>query len=166
MSTTYAQHESLKHVTFFFEQATLIAQTWPQIVDNLTDLRSKYNNVKNLLKNKNNQLQACYLKLVNRKQALQNQEKDLATMKAQLLKQQTKSKHLVTKGVEVERAIKKAKTLQFEYNELTQVHFKICNDLKTLQTNLDRLAKDYGKVEAINVQQERTMLEFESTCLQ
>jgi hypothetical protein len=39
---------------------------------------------------------------------------------------------MVAKGVEAERAIKKAETLQFEYNELTQAHFKTCNDLKTL----------------------------------
>jgi hypothetical protein len=30
---------------------------------------------------------------------------------------QTKNKHLVAKGVEVEKAIKKVKTLQHEYNE-------------------------------------------------
>jgi hypothetical protein len=36
----------------------------------------------------------------------------------------TKNKHLVAKGVEVEKAIKKAKTLQQEYNELNHVHLK------------------------------------------
>ncbi len=46
------------------------------------------------------------------------------TMKVQLLKLQTKNKHLVAKGVEVEKAIKKAKALQQEYNELNRVHFK------------------------------------------
>jgi hypothetical protein len=45
-------------------------------------------------------------------------------MKVQLLKLQTKNKHLVAKGVEVEKAIKKAKALQQEYNELNRVHFK------------------------------------------
>ncbi len=59
---------------------------------------------------------------------------------------------MVAKGVEAERAIKKAETLQFEYNELTQAHFKTCNDLKTLQIHLNRLIRDYGKMEAISVQ--------------
>jgi len=27
-SVGYAHHESWKHVTFFFEQTTLVAQTW------------------------------------------------------------------------------------------------------------------------------------------
>jgi hypothetical protein len=58
-------------------------------------------------------------------------------MKAQLLKQQRKNKHFVAKGVEVKRAIKKVETLESKYNELTQVHFKTHNDLKTLQINLD-----------------------------
>jgi hypothetical protein len=39
-------------------------------------------------------------------------------MKAQLLKSQTKNKHLVAKGVEVEKAIKKVEALQQKYNEL------------------------------------------------
>jgi hypothetical protein len=36
-----------------------------------------------------------------------------------LLKLQAENKHLVAKGVEAEKTIKKAKALQFEYNELT-----------------------------------------------
>jgi hypothetical protein len=47
-------------------------------------------------------------------------------------KQQIENKYLVAKGVEAKRAIKKVGTLQFEYNELTQAHFKTHNDLKTL----------------------------------
>ncbi len=39
-------------------------------------------------------------------------------MKAQLLKLQTKNKHLVAKGVEAEKVIKNAEALQQEYNEL------------------------------------------------
>ncbi len=89
--------------------------------------------------------------MVSHKQALQNRDKDLAIMKTYLLTQQKKNKHIVAKGVEVERTIKKVETLQSKYNELTQVHFKICNDLKTLQTDIDWLTKDYGKMEAINV---------------
>jgi hypothetical protein len=54
MSITYVYHESLKHVTLSFEQIVIIAQTWPQTVDNVADLRSKYNNVKNLLEDINN----------------------------------------------------------------------------------------------------------------
>ncbi len=45
-------------------------------------------------------------------------------MKAQLLQMQTQNKHMVAKGVEVERVIKKVEALQQEYNELNQVHFK------------------------------------------
>jgi hypothetical protein len=33
-------------------------------------------------------------------------------------------KHLVAKGVEAEKVIKKAKVLQQEYNELNRAHFK------------------------------------------
>ncbi len=86
-------------------------------------------------------------------------------MKTQLLKLQIEKKHLVVESVEVERIIKKAETLQLEYNELTQVHFKTRNDLKTLHTNLDQLIRDYGKMEAISVQQENNLLELENTCL-
>jgi hypothetical protein len=28
-STTYAQHENLKQISLFFEQASLLAQIWP-----------------------------------------------------------------------------------------------------------------------------------------
>ncbi len=86
-------------------------------------------------------------------------------MKTQLLKLQIEKKHLVVESVEVERIIKKVEALQLEYNELTQVHFKTHNDLKTLQTNLDQLIRDYGKMEAISVQQENNLLELENTCL-
>ncbi len=87
-------------------------------------------------------------------------------MKTQLLKLQVENKYFVANSVEVERVIKKVEALQLEYNELTQAHFKTRNDLKTLQINLDRLIKDYGKMEAISVQQEKTLLELENTCLQ
>jgi hypothetical protein len=56
MLITYVQHESLKQVTLFFDQATLVAWTWPQIVNNLIDLTSKYNVVENMLEDNNNQL--------------------------------------------------------------------------------------------------------------
>ncbi len=62
--------------------------------------------------------------------------------------------------------MRKRKTLQSEYNQLTQSHFKTRNDLKTLETDFDQLTKDYGKMESISVHQEFTMLELESTCLQ
>ncbi len=58
---------------------------------------------------------------------------------------------MVAKVVEVERTIKKDETLQYEYNELTEAHFKTRNDLKSLQTNFDQLTRDYGKMEAISV---------------
>lgn len=73
-------------------------------------------------------------------------------MKTQLLKLQIENKHLVTKSVEAEKAIKKAKALQQVYNELNQFHFKTRNNMKVLHTDLDWLTKDYGKMEAINVQ--------------
>ncbi len=76
-------------------------------------MKSKYNNVKNLLKDTNNYLQVHYLKLVNHKQALLNRDTNLHVVKTQLSKQQAKNKHLVAKGVEAERVIKKAETLQF-----------------------------------------------------
>jgi len=82
-------------------------------------LKTKYNTIENLLKDIDNQLQAHCLKLVSHKQALQNRNKDLITVKTQLLKLQAKNKHLVVKNVEVERAIKKDEALQLEYNELT-----------------------------------------------
>ncbi len=78
-------------------------------------------------------------------------------MKTQLLKLQVKNKHLVTKSVEVEKAIKKVQALQQEYNELNQVHFKTHNNMKALQTDLDWLTRDYGKMEAINVQWEKNI---------
>ncbi len=101
----YAQHESLKQVTLFFEQVTLIAYMWPQTINDLADLKSKYNNAENLLEDINNQLQACCLELVSQKKALQNRDNDLVVIKAQLLKQQAKNKHLVANGVEAERTI-------------------------------------------------------------
>jgi len=52
------------------------------------------------------------LELVSNKQTLLKINKELATIKAQILKLQIKNKHLVAIGVEVEKAIKKVKTLQ------------------------------------------------------
>ncbi len=87
-------------------------------------------------------------------------------MKTQLLKLHIDNRHLVAKGVEVEKVIKKVKVLQQDYNELNEVHFKSHDDLKALQTNYDQLMKDYGKMESINVQQEKTLVQLEHTCLQ
>ncbi len=88
-------------------------------------------------------------------------------MKTQLLKPQIENKHMVAKSVEVEKAIKKAKALQQEYNELNHVYFKTHNDLKVLHLiELDWLTRDYGKMEAINVQWEKNLLELENTYLQ
>ncbi len=114
-------------------------------------LRTKHNIVENLLEDNNNQLQAHCVELVSHKQALQKKYKDMATMKTQLLKLQTKNKHLVVKSVEAERVIKKAKAMQLEYNELNHTHFKTYNDLKALQTNFNQLTRDYGKMEAITI---------------
>ncbi len=80
-------------------------------------MKSKYNIVKNLLKDTNNKLHAYCLELVSHKQALQNKNKDLATMKTKLLKLQVENKHLVDKSVESKRVIKKAEALQSDYNE-------------------------------------------------
>jgi hypothetical protein len=44
-------------------------------------MKSKYNNVKNLLKDTNNYLQVHYLKLVNHKQALLNRDTNLHVVK-------------------------------------------------------------------------------------
>jgi hypothetical protein len=44
---------------------------------------------------------------------------------------------LVAKFVDANKAIKKVETLQHEYNELNQAHFKGHNDLKTLQSDYD-----------------------------
>jgi hypothetical protein len=97
---------------------------------------------------------------------LQNRNKDLAIVKAQLLKQQEENKHLAAQGVEVERVIKKEKTLQSKYNALTQAHFKTRNGLKTLQIDFDWLIKNYGKMEVICAQWENIMLELKNICLQ
>jgi hypothetical protein len=87
MCTTYVQYESLKKVTLFFEQAALVAQTWIQTVNNLANLKTKYNSNNYLLKDINNQLHAHCLEPINNKQALQNWDKELATIKAHILKQ-------------------------------------------------------------------------------
>ncbi len=63
-----------------------MAQTWPWIIDSLANLRTKYNFIESLLENTNNQLQVHCLELVNNKQALQNKDKELAIIKAQILK--------------------------------------------------------------------------------
>jgi hypothetical protein len=49
-------------------------------------------------------------------------------MKAKLFKKQAWNKHLVAKGVKLERVFKKVETLQYEYNELIQAHFKTHNE--------------------------------------
>lgn len=82
----YTQHGNLKQITFFFEQIALVAQAWPQIVDNLVDLRTRYNSIKSLFEDTNNQLQAHCLELVSTQQALQNREEELTIVKAQNLK--------------------------------------------------------------------------------
>jgi hypothetical protein len=48
MLATYAQHENLKQVTLFFEQLALIAHTWFHTIDNLANLRIKYNSAESL----------------------------------------------------------------------------------------------------------------------
>lgn len=58
---------------------------------------------------------------------------------------------MFAKTTGVDKAIRKAESLKQEYNELNQVHFKSHNDLKVLQNDYDRLMKDYGKMEVINV---------------
>ncbi len=80
------QHGNLKQITLFFETIALVAQAWPQTVDNLVDLRTRYNSTKSLFEDTNNQLQAHCLELVSTRQALLNREKELVTIKAQNLK--------------------------------------------------------------------------------
>jgi hypothetical protein len=48
------------------------------------------------------------LELVSNKQALHNKDKELATIKFQILKLQIRNEHLVAKSVEAKKAIKKA----------------------------------------------------------
>jgi hypothetical protein len=55
-------------------------------VDNLVDLRTRYNSIKSLFEDTNNQLQAHCLELVSTQQALQNREEELTIVKAQNLK--------------------------------------------------------------------------------
>lgn len=64
---------------------------------------------------------------------------------------------MVAKTIEANKAIKKFETLQQEYNELNHVHFKSHNDLKVLQIDYDQLMRDYGKMEAVNVQQKKLL---------
>lgn len=52
-----------------------------------------------------------------------------------MAKLQVDNNHLVAKAIGANKAIKKVKSPQQEYNELNQVHFKRCNDLKSLQAN-------------------------------
>ncbi len=54
---------------------------------------------------------------------------------------------MVAKVNGVKKTIKKVETLQHEYNEFNQAHFKGCNDLKTLQNDYNWLMKDYEKME-------------------
>ncbi len=84
---------------------------WPRTIDSLAYLKSKYNNVENLLEDINNQLQVYCLELVSHKQSLQNRDNDLVVIKAQLFKQHAKNKHLVVIGVEAKRTNKKVETL-------------------------------------------------------
>lgn len=105
----YTQHGNLKQITFFFEQIALVAQAWPQIVDSLVDLKTRYNSTKSLFEDTNNQLQAHCLELVSTQQALQNREKELANVKAQNLKLLIDNKHLVTKIAKANKAIEKIK---------------------------------------------------------
>jgi hypothetical protein len=58
---------------------------------------------------------------------------------------------LVAQSINVDKVIRKVETLQHEYNEFNQTHFKGHNDLKTLQSDYDQLMKDYEKMEAVNV---------------
>ncbi len=55
----------------------------------------------------------------------------------QFFKLQIENKHLVAKGVETKKEIKKVEVLLQEYNEFNKVHFKTYNDLKALQIDLD-----------------------------
>ncbi len=70
----------------------------------------------------------------------------------QVAKLQVDNNHLVAKAIGADKAIKKVESPQQEYNELNQVHFKRCNDLKSLQANYNQLMRDYRKMKVINIQ--------------
>ncbi len=70
----------------------------------------------------------------------------------QVAKLQIDNNHLVAKAIGVDKAIKKVESPQQEYNELDQVHFKRCNDLKSLQANYDQLMRDYRKMKVVSIQ--------------
>jgi hypothetical protein len=72
----------------------------------------------------NNQLHACCLELASVQQTFHNKDKKLAVAKILNLKLQIKNKHLLAKTIETNKAIKKVKVLQHEYNELNQAHFQ------------------------------------------
>lgn len=82
----YDQHESLKQVTLFFEQAVIIAQRWLHTIDILTNFRAKFNVAENLLEESNNQSQPYCLELISNKQTLLKRNKELAPTKAHILK--------------------------------------------------------------------------------
>ncbi len=53
----------------------------------------------------------------------------------------------------VEQAIRKIGNLQQNFAKLNQLNWKICNDLKRLQADLEWMMHDYTKMEESNMQQ-------------
>lgn len=68
-----------------------------------------------------------------------------------MAKLQVDNNHLVAKAIGANKAIQKVKSPQQEYNELNQVHFKRCNDLKSLQANYNQLMRDYWKTKVVSI---------------
>jgi prophage antirepressor-like protein len=65
---------------------------------------------------------------------------------------------------EAKQVVKKTENLQQKYAELNELNWKTHNDLKRLQADLERMMRDYTKIEESSMQQQSIVTSLEQTC--
>jgi septal ring factor EnvC (AmiA/AmiB activator) len=142
---------NLRQIDMFLEQAVHNVTTWLKTLQKLANLEIENEQIrKNMFETKNH-LQTCILGLKTMKQTLKNHDKELVTVKGQLIKVQHENQNLSNKLKEVEHVVKKTKNLQYKYIELNQFNWKTHNDLKRFQIEFEQMTWDYNKMEESNM---------------
>ncbi len=65
---------------------------------------------------------------------------------------------------QMEKVVRKTKSLQLKYNEFNKPNWKSHNDLKHLQSEHEQMIQDYNKMEQSSIQQKKIITSLEKTC--
>ncbi len=102
----------------FLEQVAQNATTWSRTLQELSNLKVEFEQIKEILFKTHNSLQSYSLELKTMQRTLKNHDKELVTVKGQLNKVQHENQNLSNKLNEVEYVIRKIEILQQKYVEL------------------------------------------------